>query len=262
MRRYLRLLGVQIRTSALLGMQYRLDFILDALMSLFWTASSLVPLLVLFHNRDSIGGWSWPEALLVVAFFTILSGVIEGGIQPALQNVVEHIRKGTLDFILLKPADAQFLVSTSKFEIWRGVDALAGLGLLIWALATLGHVPTVGQVAAAGALLLGAVVILYSIWIAVVSLAFRVVKVDNLTYLFGSLFDAARWPAPVFRGVLAFLFTFVIPLIVMTSFPALAILGKLEARSLVLALLGSGVFAFLARRIWLRSIRSYTGAGG
>lgn len=262
MARYLRLLGVQLRTSALLGMQYRVDFLLDAAMALFWTASSLVPLLVLFHSRDRIGGWSWPEALLVVAFFTMLNGVVEGGIQPALQNVVEHIRKGTLDFLLLKPADAQFLVSTSKFEIWRGVDVLAGAGLLIWALVHLEHVPTIPQVLSTAALLGGAVTVLYSIWIAVVSLAFRVVKVDNLTYLFGSVFDAARWPAPVFRGVLSFLFTFVIPLIVMTSFPAMAILGKLSLPSLLAALAGAGVFAALARMVWLRSIRAYTGAGG
>jgi ABC-2 type transport system permease protein len=29
--------------------------------------------------------------------------------------VMDHIRKGTLDFVLLKPADAQFLVSTARF---------------------------------------------------------------------------------------------------------------------------------------------------
>jgi ABC-2 type transport system permease protein len=231
-------------------------------MTLFWTASSLVPLLVLFHQRSDIGGWNWPQALLVVAFFTMLRGVIEGGIQPALQNVVELVRKGMLDFLLLKPADAQFLVSTSRFEIWRGVDVLAGFAILIWALVELRHVPTPGQLAATLSLLVGAIVILYSIWIAVVALALRVVKVDNLTYFFSSVFEAARWPAPVFRGVLAFVFTFVIPLIVMTSFPALAIVGELEGRAIVFSLGGALLFALAARLLWLRALRSYTSAGG
>lgn len=262
MLRYARLLAIQFRTSALLGMQYRLDFILDALMTLFWTGSSLVPLVVLFHQRSDIGGWAWPQALLVVGFFTMLRGLIEGGIQPALQNVVELVRKGMLDFLLLKPADAQFLVSTSRFEVWRAVDVLAGLAILVWALVELGHVPTPGQIAATAALLLGAVVILYSIWIAVVALAFRVVKVDNLTYLFSSVFDAARWPAPVFRGVLAIVFTYVIPLIVMTSFPALAIVGEIEARAVVYSLLGALAFGVAGRVLWLGALRNYTSAGG
>ena len=62
-----------------------------------------------------------------------------------------------------------------------------------------------------------AIAVLYSLWILIVSLAFYVVKVDNLTYLFTSIFDAARWPATVFRGVLHLVFTFVIPLALMTT---------------------------------------------
>ena len=57
-----------------------------------------------------------------------------------------------------------------------------------------------------------ATLLLYSLWILIVSAAFIVVKVDNLTYLFSSIFDAARWPASVFRGAVKFFFTFVIPL--------------------------------------------------
>ena len=108
MLRYARLFGIQLRTSLLLAMQYRLQFFLDGVMSLFWTASALVPLLVLFGSRSSVAGWTWPEALLVVAGFTTLKGVLDGAIQPSLGQVVEQVRKGTLDFLLLKPVDAQF----------------------------------------------------------------------------------------------------------------------------------------------------------
>ncbi len=262
MRRYLRLLGVQLRASLLLAMQYRLDFVLDAVMSLFWTASALVPLLVLFEQRPTLAGWTWPEALLVVAWFTILKAVLDGAIQPSLVTVVEHIRKGTLDFLLLKPADAQFMVSTSGFELWKIWNLLGGGALLVWALHRLGRWPSALGVLTATALLGGAVVLLYSIWIVVVSMAFYVVKIDNLSYLFSSIYDAARWPASVFRGVLAFVFTFVIPLAVMTTFPALALLGRLAPTHALGALVGSVVFAFLARRAWLHALGRYTSAGG
>jgi len=262
MRRYLRLLGVQLRASALLTMQYRVDFLVDAVMSLFWTASALVPLLVLFDKRSTVVGWTWPEALLVVAWFTLLKGVLDGAIQPALQSVVEHIRKGTLDFVLLKPADAQFLVSTAKFELWKAADMLGGVLLLIWALVKLSHVPTLGAVLTTIALLGGAVAIMYSLWILVVSLAFFVVKVDNLSYLFASIYDAARWPASMYRGALSFVFTFIIPLAVMTTYPALAILGRLDLAHAGYALLGAAVFSYAARLVWKFAIRRYTSAGG
>lgn len=262
MTRYLRLLGIQLRTSLLLAMQYRLEFFLDAVMSVFWTASALVPLVVLYGARSEVAGWTWPEALLVVAGFTTLKGVLDGAIQPSLGNVVEHVRKGTLDFLLLKPVDAQFMVSTARFEPWRGSDLWLGLLLFGWAFHALGRLPTPLGVLTAGLLLGGGVAILYSISILVISLAFFVVKVDNLIYLFISIYDAARWPASIFRGVLAFVFTFIVPLAVMTTFPALAVLGRLSVTQAVGALLGAALFTWLARRVWLSSIGRYTSAGG
>ena len=53
--RYLGLLGVQIRTSATLAMQYRLDFLFKGLMAVFWLGVTLVPLLVVFSQRQTRG---------------------------------------------------------------------------------------------------------------------------------------------------------------------------------------------------------------
>jgi ABC-2 type transport system permease protein len=75
--RYLRLLVVQLRASVLLALQYRLDFVVDGVMSLFWTGTALVPLMVLYQQRTSVAGWTWPEALIVVAWFTCLRGVLD-----------------------------------------------------------------------------------------------------------------------------------------------------------------------------------------
>jgi len=256
------LLGIQIKASVLLSLQYRVDFFIQMVMSLFWSAIALTPLLVLFTMRDSVAGWSENEALIVAGFFMTLKGVLQGAIQPALTNVVEHVRKGTLDFLLLKPVDAQFMLSTSKLDLARVTDVLAGLGLSMYALRKSGAHPTLGQVALALLILTSAVTVLYSIWILVVSLSFRVVKVDNLSYLIVSVFDAARFPSSVFQGALAFVFTFIVPLALMTTYPALALLGKLRPHEVLTALLVAAVFLFLSRFVWLRSVRFYTGAGG
>jgi ABC-2 type transport system permease protein len=261
LRRYIRLLGVQLRASSLLAMQYRGDFLVDGFISLFWTATALAPLFVVFQTQEQhIGGWSFGEALLVIGWFTLLQGVLEGAISPSLTGVVEHIRKGTLDFVLLKPADAQFLVSTTRFLPWRAINVLAALGIFIYGFRLLGRSPSPLGLLASLVLLGTSVLLLYSLWILTVSAAFYVVKVDNLTYFFTSIFDAARWPASVFRGVLAFIFTFVIPLAVMTTFPAEAMLGRLPPMALVWSVVGSVLFAFVSRRVWLHAIGHYTSA--
>jgi len=258
--RYLRLLWIQLRASIAMGAAYRFEFLVSGVLSLFWTLLGLVPVLVLFRDRSQVAGWSYPETLVVMGWFALMKGVLEGAVNPSLVAVVDHIRKGTLDFVLLKPADAQFLVSTARFEVFNFVDATAAVALAVWALHRLHRVPTIGQIATALTLTVAAAALLYALAILVISAAFYVVRLDNLIYLFNSVFDAARWPSSVFRGVWRVLFTFVVPLALMTTYPALALLGRLDAGTAVRALGGAALFVLIARAVWKRSIGHYRSA--
>jgi ABC-2 type transport system permease protein len=260
LRRYAALLRVQVTMSALTAMQYRTDFIVRGFIATLWMAVTLVPVVIVFGVRQTVAGWSFPESLVVVGWFTLLHAVLEGAVSPSLTAVVEHVRHGTLDFVLLKPADAQFLVSTAKIEPWHVVDVLGSLAIFAVAFRKLGRWPSLPEVGVGLALLGLAILILYSIWILVISASFWVVKVDNLSYLFGSLFDAARWPISVFRGALRIVFTFVFPIALLTTYPALALLGRLEARTAVAAFAGGLAFAALARWVWQRALGLYTSA--
>jgi ABC-2 type transport system permease protein len=260
MRRYLRLLAVQLRTSLQLSLQYRVDFVLGLGMALFWTAWNLGPMLVVWARRPEVAGWSLPEAMLVTAWFVLLKAILEGAVQPSLLQVVEHIRKGTLDFVLLKPADAQFLVSTARFSLSELLNGGTALALVVWAFWKLGRVPAPGDVAAALALTVAATGLLYGFALLVIAAAFWVVRLDNLIYLFNSIFDAARWPATVFTGILRALLTFVIPLALMTTYPALAVLGRLDGETVLLAFGGALAFILVSRLVWRRAIGRYTSA--
>ena len=260
MKRLLAIVRAQLRASAALALQYRVEFVVEGVLAVLWVAVTLIPILVVFGRTEAIAGWSFPEVLLVLGWFVALKGFLEGAVSPSLMNVIEHVRKGTLDFILLKPADAQLLVSVAKIEPWRIVDLAGALAIFVYAFRKLGRVPSIADVAAALAMLLAALLVLYSIAILVVSIAFIAVRVDNLLYLFQSVFDVARWPSTVFRGALAVVFTYVLPLALMTTYPALALLGKLTPATAFGALAGTLLFAGFARLAWRASIGRYTSA--
>jgi ABC-2 type transport system permease protein len=260
--RYLRLLVMQFRASLLLSMQYRVEFLLDGFVEIFWMATAIIPLFVVYGIRPSIRGWTFGEALMVMGWFTFLQGVLEGAINPSLVTVVDHIRKGTLDLLLIKPADAQFLVSTARFQPWRSVNVVTAVLVFAWGFHVLGRAPSGGAIAIASVAGLAAVAVLYSLWMVTVSAAFYLVRIDNLTQLFNAVFDAARWPVSVFRGVVRGIFTFVVPLALMTTYPAEALLDRL-ARPTLFASLGAAVLALaIARVVWRASIARYTSAGG
>jgi ABC-2 type transport system permease protein len=260
MKRALAVIRAQLRASLALAVQYRLDFVVEGLLALLWMGVTLVPMLVVFHARPQVAGWTFPEMLLVLGWFVALKGFLEGAISPSLINVIEHVRKGTLDFVLLKPVDAQLLVSLAKIEPWRSIDLLGAAAIFAYAFHQLGRWPSAPQAWLAAAMLAGALLILYSIAIIVVSIAFFAVRVDNLLYLFQSIFDVARWPVSIFRGTLAIIFTYVLPLALMTTYPALALLGKLSLATAASALIGTLLFAGVARAIWRASIARYTSA--
>jgi ABC-2 type transport system permease protein len=92
------------------------------------------------------------------------------------------------------------------------------------------------------------------------STAFWVVRLDNLVYLLGSIFDVARWPVQIFRGMWRVVFTFVIPVALMTTFPAMALLGKGSVRLTLATIAGALVMLAVSRTVWRIAIRNYTSA--
>lgn len=260
MTRYAKLLWVQLRTSLAQAMAYRADFLLQGLMSLAWMALALMPLLVLFGERDTVKGWDRSSALIVMAYFMAVKAVMEGIVSPSLVQLVERIRSGAFDYVLLKPVDAQIMVSASRYEPWRIFDLFGAILVAVYALWHKGIVPSAADIAL-GLVLFGAgVLAMYSLWIICAAASFWVVRLDNLIYLMGSLFDTARWPVHVFRGMWRFVFTFIIPVALMTTFPAMALLGRLSEMAAVATIVGAAAMLVISRLVWRAAIRNYTSA--
>lgn len=260
MRRYLRIAGLQLRTSAAAGMAYRADFLLEGALALIALGLLLLPWVVLFDGRDRVAGWDRPSALIVIAYFTGVRAVLEGLISPSLVDLLERIRSGAFDYVLMKPADAQALVSTTRCEPWQLVNLLGAIGLAIYAFVLRGAPPSAGDVALGVALFAAGLVAMYSLWLLCAAAGFWVVRLDNLTYLLTAIFDVARWPVQVLPRVWRLVFTFVIPLAVITTFPAMALLGRLGAGTALATVGGALALAVVSRLVWRLAIRSYTSA--
>jgi len=259
--RYVRLALVQLRMSAASAMAYRADFLLEGVMAIAWMGLTLLPLIVLFQGRDEVAEWTAPDALVVIAFFMALRAILEGMISPSITSLVEQIRSGAFDYVLLKPVDAQFMVSASRYEPWKIFDLLGAIALVIYAFIQRHEGPPSASQVVLGLAMLGlGVLAMYSLWIIAAAVAFWVVRLDNLAYLLGAIFDTARWPVQVFRGAWRFVFTFVIPVAVMTTFPAMALLGTLSGRAMVVITAGVGAMLVLSRLVWRAAIRNYTSA--
>ena len=261
MTRYARLVWIQLRVSVASAMAYRANFLLQGVMAVIFIILSVVPLLVAFGGRPQIApGWDAASAFVVMSYFMTVHAILDGITSPSIVDLVERIRSGAFDYVLLKPADAQFMVSTSRYEPWKIFDLLGGIGVGVYAFILRGSPPAPGDLAVGLLLLVAGVIAMYSMWIICAAASFWVVRLDNLVHLLGAIFDVGRWPVQVFQGLWRIVFTFVIPVAVMTTVPAMALLGRLDLAHVLATLGASALMLAISRAMWRLAIRNYTSA--
>ncbi len=258
--RFLRLLGVFLRIGIQSDLAYRANFVFQMLESTMNLVSALAVVALVFSQTDSLAGWRAEELGALVGVYFLVLGVLNLVVAPSLQRFMEQVQDGTLDFVLTKPADAQLLVSLSQVRIWKIVDVLFGLAVLLVALARLSAEVGAGEAAAFGLALVTGASIVYSLWLFLSTLAFWFIRVENILMIFWNLYWAARWPVGIYPGWLRWTLTLIVPVAFAVTVPAQAIAGRLGEATLVGSVaLALGTLAF-SRWFWNRGLRRYSGA--
>ena len=257
---YLRLLTVFFRTSVQTDMEYRIDFFTRIVASLLGLGTTIGSLAIAYHYTPVLKGWTFAQALVLLAVYYLMDGLIEMFIAPNMRAVMEQVRNGTLDFVLLKPVPAQFLASFRTVNVWRVANVLVGLGLCIYTISRLSLV--IGPTQAASflvALVCGAVVV-YSFWLCLVTLTFWFVKIENIEQIVWQAFEAGRYPIEIYPAWLRGVLTYGIPVAFIITVPAEALAGRTPPSFLLVAVLVAAAMLFLSSRFWRFGLRYYTGA--
>jgi ABC-2 type transport system permease protein len=240
--------------------QYRSEFFLEGVATLFVVVVQLIPVAVVFGQREQVAGWRYDEILILLGWYLMMRSVLDGIIAPSLAQTIGGIRTGHFDYVLMKPVDAMFLCSIGNVRPWQVVRGLAGLWLLVKGFVNMGRAPSPGDVLVAIVLSGTALLTLYALFILCVAGSFIIVRVQNLMNVLSSVMDFARWPVQVFEGIWQLFFTFVLPLAVITTIPAMALLDKLEPSHALSSLAVAAGFFTLARWVWLRALSGYRSA--
>ncbi len=255
-----RLAATFFRVGVMNEMQYRVNFFLQLVQSLLTVGTGLIVLAVVFSKTNELGGWSRPQLLAVMGVFTLVGGIIRTFIQPNMERVVNDVREGKLDFALIKPADAQLLVSIRDVRFWQLTDVLVGLAVLTVALVQLRSTMQWQHVAAFIALLLSGLVSIYCFWLMLASASFWLVRINEVQELFDGLFRAGQYPVGIYPGWLRYGLTFIIPLAFAITVPSEAITGRLAWQPVIVMIAFTAVLLVVSRWFWSRGLRRYGGA--
>ncbi|TVY08275.1 ABC transporter permease [Paenibacillus cremeus] len=249
-----------LRACLVEELEHRANFAANLMSTVFWLAMAVFTVQLYFFRTPSVGGWSYYEVLALLGVFTAIHGFIEFFLQPNMSRLVTHIRQGTLDYVLTKPIDSQFYVSFRHLVFWRLADVALGLGMIAFALMELGITPNTKSMVLFVLIFASALAVVYSLWMGMMTVSFWAVKVDNLSFLFTSFFETARFPVSVYKGALRFALTYVFPVAFITTYPAAAIVGRLGWTEGAGSLAVAALCLWISRQFWKFALAHYTSA--
>ena len=241
-------------------MAYRLNLLLGVFEMLLVMGTSIGAVLVLFTHTSSLNGWTLPQMIALTGVYYVLQGGVNLVFSPSFEKLMEHVRMGTLDFTLLKPANAQLLLSTRHFAMIRVADLLLGLAIVAVGLYMLSESVTPWALLSFAVTLACGVMLVYALLLVLVTLSFWFVRIDNIMAIFWAFTDAGRFPIDLYPGWLRFTLATVVPIGIAVTVPAQAIAGRMPLETFFGMLIGTTIALAVASWFWRVGLRNYTGA--
>jgi ABC-2 type transport system permease protein len=256
----LKLLSAFLKVNIQMSLAYRADTVVNILLNLMWLGWELLSLNIIFNNTDTIGGWGFGELIALLGVFRLVNTLMIALIWPNTEKFNQSIRDGSMDYTLLQPINSMFLVTFSRITVWRIWDLVLAIVLILIGVNMSGDITTPLQILTFILLTVSGAIVIYSLWIVLISLTFWFTKFDNNVTILHALLDAGRYPVTVYPAWLRIIVTFVIPVAVATTVPLQALRGDLDIGR-ILMYMAIGVASFLiASRVWKAGLKQYSGA--
>jgi ABC-2 type transport system permease protein len=249
-----------VRNCLMRAMEYRAQFWTNAIVYLIWSGSSLLFINVVFKRVGIVRDWKTEEMYVLYGTYVILESLCYGVLGPNMWRFNSYIREGTLDLVLTKPVNAQFLSSTRYIDVNGIGNMVVGVALIVYGLVELQFVPSVLFMALWITALGCGLLIAYSIWFMIVTLTIWTVKLQAAGAAFDPILQMAKFPVSIYPQRLQMLFTFVLPVAFLTTVPTMFLLGRGKVESLGFAFVASVVFLALSSRFWNFALKYYGSA--
>ncbi len=259
--RYLSVYAALWKNSVSREMNFKSNFLLWIVVELLWFGLQLSFISVLYLHTDNIGTWTKWQVVLLIGASHFIQQVFQAFFLVNCTNLSELVRSGKLDFLLLLPVNTRFVVSLRQVDLGAFVNASSAIGVMAYAARQLHLAPTPIQILGFLALCLAGIAIHYSLMFLLASISFWTVRAQGIVWGYYNLFNVARMPDEAFRGLFKAVFTFALPMLLVSNVPVRLLANKLSSPALVLLLLSMTVVCFcISEWGWRASMRRYTSA--
>ncbi len=261
-KRYFKIWKINLYAALMTRLAYRFNFIFLCFAVFLQMFSTLVFIKIIFSFINNLSGWSFDEALLVVSSYMIIEGLMWATC-AYLSGLSINIKMGTMDYILVKPIDSLFLVST-----WRGdpedwVRVITAIGIFIYAVSNL-NLPLIlllPNLFYYIILIFNAFVIIYSFNLIIKTFAFWVVEAQGLWIVSDTITKLSQYPTDIFfHKAIRVVFSTIIPLAFIATVPAKILIYGFNSILFFSSCFLAIIFFVVARQFWLFGLKHYSSA--
>lgn len=218
----------------------------------------LLFLFLLSSKTNAIAGYSLWQIILFFLTFNLIDTLAQFFLRE-VYRFRSYVVSGNFDYILTKPISPLFR------SLFGGSDILdlSIIGLFIafvaFSIEKIGSVSLFG-IALYTILILNAFFIALAFHIFVLSMGVLTTEVDNTIMLYRDITQMGRVPVDIYKEPLQGILTFAIPVGIMMTFPAKALMGLLSPSSVVASFFIGTLFVILSLWLWRFSLKYYSSA--
>ncbi len=260
--RYLVVYRALLKNSVTREMMFKGNFLLWIVVEIAWFAMQIGFISVLYLHTEAIGTWTKWQVVLLIGASHFIQQLYQTLFLVNCLNLSELVRSGKLDFLLMLPVNTRFLLSLRQLDLGGLVNASFAVIVMLYAGGKLGLTLTLSRLLIFLGLCGLGICIHYCLMFSLAMISFWTVRAQGVIHGYYNLFNIARMPDEAFPrgGVFRSVFTFVLPVLLVSNVPVRFLTERLTPTSIWL-LVGMAILCALASKwIWRRSVRHYTSA--
>ena len=259
MRRYWQVYRTFFVSSFARELEFRANFFAKIMQNFVWMSFFVLILLVIYRNTNTVAGWGRGDAFILAATIFLMTSVGTAFFM-SIMEIPQHVRTGTLDFIVTKPIDSQFWISSRKFNFDKIGTMFAGIVMLVVGLLQSHLHPTLGDGLAYLLLVATSLAIYYSVSLMLMTTGIWLVRVDNLWVLTETMTDVSRFPIDIYGPGIRQVLTYVLPMAFIATIPASQLVHGSSWPLVGLGFAWAVGALTMSRLFWKFAMRHYTSA--
>lgn len=210
-------------------------------------------------SANGLTGFSLDQAVLFFLIFSLVDTLAQflfRGVYRFRSSVVS----GSFDLDLLKPLPALFYPVFGWMDILDAITLVPFIGYMAYFI--ISHGLAVSLISLAGFILMiiNSLLIAFAFHLFICSVCIITLSIDYLTWLYRDLTALGRFPTDIYPNKIRFILTFIVPVTVLMTIPAKALLGMVTGWSLFVYFAFGIVTVYLSLRFWQFALKKYSSA--